>query len=102
MKKIRSDNDAQLEKLATIQMLDLATSSVGSDKHGYRREFCELLGRAETVAGAEVQPPAFELPGLARAIPNLAEVSIGHGLTADSLEFGMAGSVKRFLGALET
>ncbi|MDJ0612210.1 MAG: pyridoxine 5'-phosphate synthase [Rhizobiaceae bacterium] len=39
--------------------------------------------------------------GLAKAIPNLAEVSIGHGLTADSLEFGMAGSVKRFLEALE-
>ncbi|MEM7215054.1 MAG: pyridoxine 5'-phosphate synthase [Pseudomonadota bacterium] len=37
---------------------------------------------------------------LARSIPNLAEVSIGHGLTADALEFGMAGSVKRFLEAL--
>ncbi|MEM9277954.1 MAG: pyridoxine 5'-phosphate synthase [Pseudomonadota bacterium] len=42
------------------------------------------------------------LPGLAAAIPNLAEVSIGHGLTADALEHGMAGSVRRFLGALET
>lgn len=41
------------------------------------------------------------LPALAKAIPNLAEVSIGHGLTADCLEFGMAGSVKRFLTALE-
>ncbi|MEO1748563.1 MAG: pyridoxine 5'-phosphate synthase, partial [Pseudomonadota bacterium] len=28
------------------------------------------------------------------------EVSIGHGLTADALEFGYAGSVQRFLGAL--
>jgi len=42
------------------------------------------------------------LPALAVAIPDLAEVSIGHGLTADCLEFGMAGSVKRFLGALGT
>ena len=41
------------------------------------------------------------LPALAKALPNLAEVSIGHGLTADSLEFGMAGSVKRFLEALD-
>lgn len=41
------------------------------------------------------------LPALAKAIPDLAEVSIGHGLTADCLEFGMAGSVKRFLKALE-
>lgn len=41
------------------------------------------------------------VPALAQAIPSLAEVSIGHGLTADALEFGMAGTVKRFLKALE-
>ena len=35
------------------------------------------------------------------AIPQLAEVSIGHGLTADALEFGMAETVRRFLTALE-
>jgi len=40
------------------------------------------------------------LPALARAIPDLAEVSIGHGLAADALEFGMSGTVKRFLKAL--
>lgn len=36
------------------------------------------------------------LPLLARRIPFLAEVSIGHGLTADALEFGMAETVRRF------
>ena len=40
------------------------------------------------------------LPALAKAIPHLAEVSIGHGLTADALEYGMAETVKRFLAAL--
>ena len=40
------------------------------------------------------------LPALAKAIPHLAEVSIGHALTGDALEFGMAGTVKRFLAAL--
>lgn len=40
------------------------------------------------------------LAGLAAAVPGLDEVSIGHGLTADALEYGMAGSVRRFLGAL--
>lgn len=40
------------------------------------------------------------LPALVKAIPNLAEVSIGNGLTADCLEFGMEKSVKRFLEAL--
>jgi pyridoxine 5-phosphate synthase len=43
---------------------------------------------------------AANLPALARAIPDLAEVSIGHGLAADALEFGMSGTVKRFLKAL--
>jgi pyridoxine 5-phosphate synthase len=44
---------------------------------------------------------AANLPALAKAIPHLAEVSIGHALTADALEFGMAETVKRFLAALE-
>ena len=39
------------------------------------------------------------LPALARRIPGLAEVSIGHGLTADALEYGMAGTIRRFLKA---
>lgn len=41
------------------------------------------------------------LPALIRRIPALAEVSIGHGLTADALQHGMAASVRRFLKALE-
>lgn len=36
------------------------------------------------------------LPMLAARIPHLAEVSIGHGLTADALEYGMAETVRRF------
>lgn len=39
------------------------------------------------------------LPALAKRIPNLAEVSIGHGLTADALEYGMAETTRRFLKA---
>ncbi|ASJ71192.1 pyridoxine 5'-phosphate synthase [Granulosicoccus antarcticus] len=37
------------------------------------------------------------LPALIERIPTLAEVSIGHGLTADALEYGMAATVSRFL-----
>ena len=40
------------------------------------------------------------LPALCRAVPDLAEVSIGHALTASALEHGMAGAVKRYLDAL--
>lgn len=39
------------------------------------------------------------LPALVGAIADLAEVSIGHGLTADALEHGMAATVRRFLRA---
>ncbi len=39
------------------------------------------------------------LPPLASRIPQLAEVSIGHGLTADALEYGMPETVKRFVKA---
>lgn len=34
------------------------------------------------------------------AIPNLLEVSIGHALVADALEFGLAGAVRKYLGVL--
>jgi pyridoxine 5-phosphate synthase len=40
------------------------------------------------------------LPALAKAIPQLAEVSIGHALTADALEHGMGETVRRFNRAL--
>ncbi len=39
------------------------------------------------------------LPALVRRVPFLAEVSIGHALTAEALEHGMAGAVRRFLAA---
>lgn len=39
------------------------------------------------------------LPALVARIPQLAEVSIGHGLTADALEYGMAETVRRFCRA---
>lgn len=40
------------------------------------------------------------LPALARAIPTLAEVSIGHALIADALEYGMSETVRRYVAAL--
>lgn len=37
------------------------------------------------------------LPALMRHVPALSEASIGHALTADALQFGMAETVRRFL-----
>lgn len=41
------------------------------------------------------------LPALVARVPELAEVSIGHGLTAEALEHGYAAAVARFLNALD-
>lgn len=40
------------------------------------------------------------LPALVQKLPCLYEVSIGHGLIADALEYGMKASVRRFLEVL--
>ncbi len=66
----------------------------------------EMLGKtadAARAAGLGVNAghdlTVANLPALAKRIPDLAEVSIGHGLTADALEYGMAETVRRFLRA---
>jgi pyridoxine 5-phosphate synthase len=66
----------------------------------------EKLGKAADaarIAGLAVNAghdlTVANLPELARRIPDLAEVSIGHGLTADALEHGMAETVRRFIKA---
>ncbi len=66
----------------------------------------ELLGKAGKAAhalglgvNAGHDLTVANLPPLAARIPDLAEVSIGHGLTADALEYGMPETVCRFLRA---
>ena len=67
----------------------------------------ELLARTAHFArdcGMEVNAghdlTVANLPPVVAAIPDLAEVSIGHAMTADALEYGMPGAVRRFLAAL--
>ncbi len=66
-------------------------------------ERLEKAASAALVAGLSVNAghdlTVANLPALARRIPKLAEVSIGHALTADALEHGMAATVRRFLVA---
>lgn len=63
----------------------------------------DLLGRTADAAlacGLAVNAghdlTVANLPALMKRIPKLAEVSIGHGLTANALEYGMAETVRRF------
>ncbi|THF59655.1 pyridoxine 5'-phosphate synthase [Ollibium composti] len=74
-----------------------------SAKAGRELERLEKTAEAARAAGLGVNAghdlTVANLPALMRRIPDLAEVSIGHGLTADALEHGMAGTVGRYLKA---
>ena len=88
--------------------IELYTGPYGSCHSDFAKAAKELerLGKtadAALAAGLQVNAGhdlvVNNLPALAKRIPALAEVSIGHGLTADALEYGMAGTVGRFLKA---
>jgi pyridoxine 5-phosphate synthase len=67
-------------------------------------ETLAVTAQLATKAGLDINAghdlTVANLPALCKAIPNLKEVSIGHGLTCDALEYGMAGTVERHLKAL--
>lgn len=77
-----SDATAAERELATLRQAGEAAAKLGLDVNA---------GHDLTVAN---------LPGLCRALPRLKEVSIGHALTADALEYGFAETTRRFVRAL--
>jgi pyridoxine 5-phosphate synthase len=80
--------------------------STHDDPAAAKRELAKLkaAGVEAVRLGLEVNAghdlTVANLPALCKALPDLKEVSIGHGLTGDALEFGMAGTVQRHLKAL--
>ena len=76
---------------------DAAVADDWAEKLGATARLAASLGLGVN-AGHDLT--VANLPLLCRHIPDLAEVSIGHGLTADALEFGMAETVRRFRRAL--
>jgi pyridoxine 5-phosphate synthase len=107
------DPDASQEQIAAAKAtgtdrIELYTGPYGSchDDSARAAKELEKLGKtadAALAAGLAVNAghdlTVANLPALAKRIPGLAEVSIGHGLAADALEHGMAGTIGRFLGA---
>jgi pyridoxine 5-phosphate synthase len=107
------DPDASQEQIAAAaatgtDRIELYTGPYGSchDDSARAAKELEKLGKtadAALAAGLAVNAghdlTVANLPALAKRIPGLAEVSIGHGLTADALEHGMAGTIGRFLRA---
>ena len=105
-----ADGDASLEALKVARevgadRIELYTGPYGGCHDDPERakvmaaELGETARRAQSLglgvnAGHDLT--VENMPLLARAIPFLAEVSIGHALTADALIYGMAETVRRF------
>lgn len=102
------DGDIEAVKLARAtgaDRIELYTGPYGGcfDHPELGAEILEKLGRTADGAFAEGlgvngghDLTVANLPALVKRIPKMAEVSIGHGLTADALEYGMAETVRRF------
>ena len=76
---------------------DPAAAARELDRVGKASDAATALG-LEINAGHDLT--VENLPALVKRIPQLKEVSIGHGLTADALTYGMAATVGRFNAAL--
>lgn len=85
--------------------VELYTGPYGAtynDEGAATRELDKLQSASEAARAAGLGLNAghdltvANLPALLACAPWIDEVSIGHGLTAEALEFGMAGAVKRF------
>jgi pyridoxine 5-phosphate synthase len=63
-------------------------------------ETASRAGTLDLVVNAGHDLNLKNLPGLVAALPNLAEASIGHELTADALEIGFANAVRAYKAAL--
>jgi len=77
---------------------DAAAQQIELEKLGKTADAAAQLGMMVN-AGHDLT--VANLPALIARIPSLAEVSIGHGLTADAIEYGMARTIKRFLAACQ-
>ena len=78
---------------------------IDSENAAKELELLEKAAEAATARGLAVNAghdlTVSNLKPLIQRIPGIAEVSIGHGLTADALEYGMAETVRRFLRSCE-
>jgi pyridoxine 5-phosphate synthase len=102
------DGDVEAVKLAKAtgaDRIELYTGPYGGcfDHPERGAEILEKLGQTADAAFAEGlgvngghDLTVANLRALVKRIPKMAEVSIGHGLTADALEYGMAETVRRF------
>jgi pyridoxine 5-phosphate synthase len=104
------DADPESARLAAevgADRIEIYTGPYGGsfEPDARQRELEQVVatGRAAAAAGIGLNAghdlTLDNLPPLVAALPNLAEVSIGHALTADALIYGMAEAVRRYRAA---
>lgn len=102
--------EAELPELAAevgADRVEIYTGPYGGafDKAVREREFARVVatGNAAKAAGLGLNAghdlTLENLPPLVKALPHLAEVSIGHAITSDALIYGMPGAVFRYRAA---
>lgn len=110
------DPDASAEAIAAAaatgaQRVELFTGPYGACHDDASGAVAALADLAETSrlarhAGLDVNAghdlTLANLPAFMGAVPDIAEASIGHAITADALIFGFAGAVKKYRAVLET
>jgi pyridoxine 5-phosphate synthase len=103
------ENEIKAAKATGADRIELYTGPYGSTHSDEDAAHIQaaILGRTAgfaRVSGLGVNAghdlTVANLPLLAKNVPDLLEVSIGHGLTCDMLEYGMAETVRRFVAAL--
>jgi pyridoxine 5-phosphate synthase len=87
---------ALVPELAAVHLAALAATAAAAREAGHNARG----GRQGLLINAGHDLTLDNLPALKRAIPDLAEVSIGHGLTADALLMGFGEAVRRYKAAL--
>ena len=97
-----------LAKAAGADRIEIYTGPYGDalELHAMRAEFEKVVatGKAAAKIGIDLNAghdlTRENLPRLVAALPNLKEVSIGHAVIADAMEFGMAKTVHFFREAI--
>jgi len=81
-----------------------ARAFAGAERHATLRRYAEAA-RAAQAAGVGVNAGhdlnVDNLPAFLNEVPGVLEVSIGHALIADALEWGLAEAVRRYLEAIK-
>ena len=99
---------AEQAKAVGADRIEIYTGPYGGafDPASRVREFDKIVvaGKVAEFAGLGLNAghdlTRENLPALVAALPNLAEVSIGHAIIADALTFGMAETVRLFREAI--